>query len=102
TVEIGMGRVARRAYGLDEVSLVPSRRTRSSSQVSTSWQIDAYRFEIPLLTQPTDAVSSPDMVVRVNALGGLGVFDAEGLWARHADPEAVLHSIVQTDDEGFP
>lgn len=101
TVEIGMGRVARRAYGLDEVSLVPSRRTRSSAKVSTSWQIDAYRFEIPLLTQPTDAVSSPDLIVQVNGLGGLGVLDAEGLWARHSDPESVLAAITQIDDDGF-
>ncbi|GGM02875.1 GuaB3 family IMP dehydrogenase-related protein [Nakamurella endophytica] len=97
TVEIGMGRTARRVYGLDDVAIVPSRRTRSSSQVSTAWQIDAYRFEIPLLTQPTDAVASPASVAEVNRLGGLGVLDAEGLWSRHADPAAVIASIVGRD-----
>ncbi|MGI8592185.1 MAG: GuaB3 family IMP dehydrogenase-related protein, partial [Nakamurella sp.] len=49
SVEIGMGRTARRSYGLDDVAIVPSRRTRSSAKVSTAWQIDAYRFEIPLV-----------------------------------------------------
>jgi IMP dehydrogenase len=103
TVEIGGGRTARRAYGLDEIAIVPSRRTRSSSQVSTSWQIDAYRFEIPMLSQPTDAVSSPAMVAAVNGLGGLGVFDAEGLWARHADPQRVINRVIESGraDEGF-
>ncbi|MTD14334.1 GuaB3 family IMP dehydrogenase-related protein [Nakamurella sp. YIM 132087] len=103
TVEIGMGRTARRAYGLDEIAIVPSRRTRSSSQVSTSWQIDAYRFEIPLLTQPTDAVSSPSVVTAVNAMGGLGVLDAEGLWARHHDPARVLEGILEAGSgaDGF-
>ena len=58
-----MGRTARRSYDLDDVTIVPSRRTRSSPDVSTAWQIDAYRFDIPLLTQPTDAIVSPAMAV---------------------------------------
>jgi len=79
-VEIGMGRTARRGYDFDEVQIVPSRRTRSSRDVSTSWQIDAYRFDIPLVTHPTDAIVSPAMAVRIGELGGLGVLNAEGLW----------------------
>ena len=59
TVEIGLNRFARRGYDLDEVSLVPSRRTRDVDDVSTAWQIDAFRFEIPLVTSPSDAVVSP-------------------------------------------
>lgn len=93
-VEIGMGRTARRAYGLADVAIVPSRRTRSSSQVSTAWQIDAYRFEIPMLTHPSDAVVSPAVAAEVNRLGGLGVLDGEGLWARHPDPQSVIEGIV--------
>ena len=100
TVEFGMGRTARRAYGLDRVAIVPSRRTRSSGQVSTSWQIDAYRFDIPLLTQPSDAVSSPAVAGQVNALGGLGVLDGEGLWARHADPIRVIAAILEAGSAG--
>ena len=60
-----MGRTARAAYELDDVAIVPSRRTRSSSDVSTAWQIDAYRFEIPLLTQPADAIVSPGVAAEV-------------------------------------
>ena len=65
-IEIGMGRNARAAYELDDISIVPSRRTRSSSDISTDWQIDAYRFEIPFVTQPTDAVVSPAVASAVS------------------------------------
>ncbi|HYQ69176.1 GuaB3 family IMP dehydrogenase-related protein [Actinophytocola sp.] len=95
-VEIGMGRTARRGYALHEVEIVPSRRTRSSQDVSTAWQIDAYRFDIPLLTHPTDAVVSPGVAVEVGRLGGLGVLNAEGLWARHAQVEEVLARVTET------
>src|SRR6476469_2335344 len=91
-----MGRTARRGYALHEVEIVPSRRTRSSQDVSTAWQIDAYRFDIPLLTHPTDAVVSPGVAVEVGRLGGLGVLNAEGLWARHAQVEEVLARVTET------
>src|ERR1700759_2465695 len=100
-VEIGMGRTARQAYELDDIEIVPSRRTRSSQVVSTAWQIDAYRFDIPLITHPTDALVSPDSAVAVGQLGGLGVLNAEGLWARHSnvvDALARLARAADTDD----
>ena len=68
-VEIGRGRSAQRSYTFDDLDIVPSRRTRSSSAVSTAWQLDAYRFELPLLTHPTDAVVSPATAARVGELG---------------------------------
>jgi IMP dehydrogenase len=98
-VEIGMGRDARRAYDLDQVQIVPSRRTRSSQDVSTAWQIDAYRFDIPLITHPTDAVVSPATAVAVGGLGGLGVLNAEGLWARHANVEEALAKVQDAADD---
>jgi IMP dehydrogenase len=94
-VEIGMGRTARRAYDLDDVEIVPSRRTRSSAIVSTAWQIDAYRFELPLVTHPTDAIVSPGTAVAIGELGGLGVLNAEGLWARHPNIEDVMSRLVR-------
>ncbi len=94
SVEIGMGRSARRTYNLDDVSIVPSRRTRATADVSTAWQIDAYRFALPMLTHPSDAISSPAVIKEVGRLGGLGVLNAEGLWARHADPEAAIARIL--------
>ncbi|HEV2781423.1 MAG TPA: GuaB3 family IMP dehydrogenase-related protein [Actinophytocola sp.] len=98
-VEIGMGRTARRAYGLDDVEIVPSRRTRSSKDVSTAWQIDAYRFDIPLITHPTDAIVSPATAVAIGELGGLGVLNAEGLWARHANVDEALGALTRAGDE---
>lgn len=94
SVEIGPGRQARRTYDLSDIAIVPSRRTRSTAQVSTAWQIDAYRFEIPLVTDSSDAVMSPEVAVQIGAEGGLGVINAEGLWARHADPQAVIDRVV--------
>lgn len=98
-VEIGMGRSARRAYSFDDVHIVPSRRTRSSRDVSTAWQIDAYRFDIPLVTHPTDAIVSPAMAVRIGELGGLAVLNAEGLWGRHADVDKLLFRLTSVMDE---
>ncbi|HWE88439.1 MAG TPA: GuaB3 family IMP dehydrogenase-related protein [Pseudonocardiaceae bacterium] len=99
-VEIGKGRVARPAYELDDVEIVPSRRTRSSQVVSTAWQIDAYRFDIPLITHPTDAIVSPNTAVEIGRLGGLGVLNAEGLWARHANVDEALARLVLAADAG--
>jgi len=93
-VEIGRGRSAQRSYVFDDLDIVPSRRTRSSSAVSTAWQLDAYRFELPMLTHPTDAVVSPATAARIGELGGLGVLNAEGLWARHAEAEKALAEVA--------
>jgi IMP dehydrogenase len=99
-VEIGMGRTARRTYELDDVDIVPSRRTRSASQVSLAWQLDAYRFDIPFLTHPTDALVSPEFAIEMGRRGGLGVINGEGLWARHADVAAKIEQLVELADKG--
>jgi len=99
SVEIGLGRSARRGYHLDDVGIVPSRRTRDIDQVSLTWQIDAYRFEIPLVAIPSDATMSPATVGEVHRLGGLGVLDAEGLWSRYDDPAPVLAELADLDPE---
>ncbi len=97
-----MGRSARRGFDLGQVEIVPSRRTRTSQDVSTAWQLDAYRFDIPLITHPTDAAVSPETAVRVGKLGGLGVLNAEGLWARHPDPPKALHAVVEAAGSDDP
>ncbi len=101
SVEIGIGRQADRAFDLTDIAIVPSRRTRSSSEVSTVWQIDAYRFEIPLVMDSSDAVASPAVAVEVGRLGGLGVINAEGIASRHEDAGVVIDEIVRiaADDE---
>lgn len=94
-VEIGMGRTARRTYELSEISIVPSRRTRSSKDVSTAWQLDAYRFEIPVVAHPTDALVSPEFAIELGRLGGLGVLNGEGLIGRHLDVEAKIAQLLE-------
>lgn len=102
-VEIGMGRTARRTYELDDVTIVPSRRTRSSKDVSTAWQLDAYRFEVPVVAHPTDSLVSVEFAIEMGRLGGLGVLNGEGLIGRHADVEEKIAQVIDiaasaTDD----
>ncbi|MEL4210791.1 GuaB3 family IMP dehydrogenase-related protein [Corynebacterium bovis] len=101
-IDIGMGRAARRVYGLDQVEIVPSRRTRSSRDVDTTWRIDAYTFDLPFMTHPSDAVVTPEFAVEFGRLGGLPVINAEGLWGRHRDLDAALDRVreaARTADE---
>ncbi len=93
-VEIGIGKSGRRAYGFDDIAIVPSRRTRDPEDVSLAWEIDAYRFELPLMASPMDGVVSPDTAVALGKLGGVGVLDLEGVWTRYDDPEPLLAEIA--------
>jgi IMP dehydrogenase len=94
-IEIGRAKRARRAYSFDDVAIVPSRRTRDPEEVSTDWQIDAYRFDIPVLAAPMDSVMSPATAIALGRLGGLGVLNLEGLWTRYDDPEPLLAEVAQ-------
>ena len=98
-VEIGRGKSGRRAYALEEIGIVPSRRTRHQDEVSIAWQIDAYRFELPLVVAPMDSVVSPATAIGVGALGGLAVLDLEGLWTRYDDPEPLLAEVAELEAE---
>jgi IMP dehydrogenase len=93
-IEIGIGKTARRAYGFDEVAIVPSRRTRDPDDVDISWEIDAYRFDLPLLAAAMDGVTSPATAIQIGQLGGLGVLNLEGLWTRYEDPEPMFDEIA--------
>ncbi len=98
-LEIGIGKAARRAYGFDDVAIVPSRRTRDPHDVELSWEIDAYRFDLPLMAAAMDAVVSPGTAVEIGRLGGLAVLNLEGLWTRYEDPDAVLEEIASLPQE---
>ena len=98
-IEIGRGKRGRRAYAFDDVAIVPSRRTRDPEQVSLSWRIDAFQFDLPLIAAPMDSVMSPATAIELGQLGGLGVLDLEGLWTRYADPTALLAEIATLDPE---
>ena len=100
-IEIGRGKRGRRAYSLDDVAVVPSRRTRDPLDVSVSWQIDAYQFEMPVVAAPMDSAMSPATAIAMGRLGGLGVLNLEGLWTRYEDPQPVLDEIAGLSTENF-
>jgi IMP dehydrogenase len=97
-VEIGIGKSGRRAYGFDDIAIVPSRRTRDPDDIDISWDLDAYHFELPLLASAMDGVVSPRIAVELGRLGGLGVLNLEGLWTRYEDPDPVYAEIVGLPD----
>ncbi len=98
-LEIGIGKSARRGWSLDEVSIVPSRRTRDPEQVDLSWEIDAFRFELPFMSAASDSVTSPATAIAMGGLGGVGVLNLEGLWTRYEDPGPCFERIASLDDD---
>jgi IMP dehydrogenase len=98
-IEIAPGKRARQAYSFDDIAIVPSRRTRNPEDVSTAWQIDAYKFDIPMMAAPMDSVVSPETAIAIGKLGGLGVLNLEGLWTRYDDPRIPLGEIASMPDK---
>jgi len=98
-VEIGIYKSARQAYGFDDIAIVPSRRTRDPEDVDISWQLDAFKFELPLLGAAMDGVISPATAIEIGKLGGLGVLNLEGLWTRYDDPLPLFDEIRELDNE---
>ncbi|MGO9560773.1 MAG: GuaB3 family IMP dehydrogenase-related protein, partial [Acidimicrobiales bacterium] len=98
-VEIGIGKSGRRAYGFDDIAIVPSRRTRDPEDVDISWEIDAFRFELPLMASAMDGVVSPATAIEIGGLGGVAVLNLEGLWTRYEDPEPLLAEIAELPPE---
>jgi IMP dehydrogenase len=96
-VEIGRGKKARRAYGFDDIAIVPSRRTRDPDDVDVSWTLGPYRFELPLLASAMDGVVSPETAGILGRLGGLAVLNLEGIWTRYEDADGLLERISTLD-----
>src|ERR671914_255614 len=92
-VEIGRGKKGRRAYGFDDIAIVPSRRTRDPDDIDITWMLGMYRFELPLLASAMDGVVSPHTAAIVGKLGGLGVLNLEGIWTRYEDADAEIQRI---------
>ena len=84
-VEIGRGKKGRRAYGFDDIAIVPSRRTRDPDDIDITWTLGPYRFELPLLASAMDGVVSPETAGILGKLGGLAVLNLEGIWTRYED-----------------
>lgn len=98
-IEIGIGKSGRRAYGFDDIAIVPSRRTRDPDDIDISWEIDGYHFTLPLLASAMDGVVSPRTATEIGRLGGLAVLNLEGLQTRYEDPESLLAEIAELPPE---
>ena len=98
-IEIAPGKRARVAYSFDDIAIVPSRRTRDPQEVNTDWQIDAYKFDLPMMAAPMDSVVSPETAIEIGRLGGLAVLNLEGLWTRYEDPSIPLGEIASMPEK---
>jgi IMP dehydrogenase len=98
-IDIGIGKSGRRAYGFDDIAIVPSRRTRDPDDVDISWEVDAFTFELPLLASAMDGVVSPASAIEVGRLGGLAVLNLEGIQTRYEHADAVLAEIADLPEE---
>jgi IMP dehydrogenase len=100
-IEIGRGKRGRQAFALDDIAVVPTRRTRDPEDVSIAWQIDAFTFEMPVIGAPMDSVMSPDTAIALGKLGGMGVLNLEGLWTRYEDPTPVIEEIAAFEPTNY-
>ncbi|MEA5554111.1 GuaB3 family IMP dehydrogenase-related protein [Anabaena cylindrica UHCC 0172] len=100
-IQLGRGKIARRAYGIDEIALVPGNRTLDPSLADTSWRIGNIEREIPIIASAMDGVVDVEMAVRLSQLGALGVINLEGVQTRYADPEPILDRIASVGKDEF-
>jgi IMP dehydrogenase len=91
--------MGRRAWGFDDIAIVPSRRTRDPDDVDITWEVDAFSFPLPMLASAMDSAVSPATAVAIGKLGGLGVLNLEGLWTRYEDPEPMFEEIASLTSE---
>jgi len=96
-IEIGRGKKGRRAYGFDDIAIVPSRRTRDPDDVDITWTLGPYRFELPVLASAMDGVVSPESAGAMGKLGGLAVLNLEGIWSRYENAAEQLERIAGAD-----
>jgi len=98
---IGRGKMARRAYGIDEIALVPGVRTLDPSLANTHWTIGGIEREIPIIASAMDGVVDVRMAVLLSELGALGVLNLEGIQTRYEDPNPILDRIASVGKSEF-
>lgn len=98
-IDIGIGKSGRQGYGFDDIAIVPSRRTRDPDDVDISWQLDGFRFDLPMMGSAMDGAISPATAITIGRLGGLGVLNLEGLWTRYEDPEPYFAEIAELPND---
>jgi IMP dehydrogenase len=98
-IDIGIGKSGRQAFGFDDIAIVPSRRTRDPDDVDISWQLDAFKFNLPMMGSAMDSAISPSTAIEIGRLGGLAVLNLEGLWTRYEDPEPYFEEVAELSAE---
>lgn len=98
-IEIGIAKTGRRAWGFDDIAIVPSRRTRDPRDVDLSWELDAFTFDLPLMASGMDSAVTPATAIEIGRLGGLACLNLEGLWTRYEDPIPVYDEIASLANE---
>ena len=99
-LSVGGNKKVRRAYGFDEVALVPGSLVIDPRDVDISWSLGGLRFDIPLLAAALDGAVNPKIAAQMSALGGLAVLNLDGIQTRYEDAEAVLQSIADAPADG--
>ncbi len=100
-IQIGRGKTARRAYGIDEIALAPGNRTLDPSLADTKWRIGNIEREIPIIASAMDGVVDVRMAVGLSKLGALGVINLEGIQTRYENPEPILDRIASVGNSEF-
>jgi IMP dehydrogenase len=100
-IQLGRGKTVRRAYGIDEIALVPGPRTLDPELADTRWQIGGIEREIPIIASAMDGVVDSRMAVELSRLGALGVLNLEGIQTRYADPAPILDRIAAVGKADF-
>lgn len=100
-IQLGRGKTARRAYGIDEIALVPGQRTLDPALADTRWTIGGVEREIPIIASAMDGVVDVGMAVRLTQLGALGVLNLEGIQTRYEDPNPILDRIASVGPSEF-
>ena len=98
-IEIGIAKSGRRAWGFDDIAIVPSRRTRDPEDVDLSWEIDAFKLDLPMMASGMDSAVTPATAIEIGRLGGLATLNLEGLWTRYEDPIPVYDEIAELSNE---
>ncbi|MGZ8476109.1 MAG: GuaB3 family IMP dehydrogenase-related protein [Candidatus Limnocylindria bacterium] len=88
----------RRAYGFEEVALVPGEVTVEPSEVELGVEIGGFALRIPFIAAAMDAVSDADFAVRMSRHGGFAFVNLEGLYTRYEDPSDVIGRVVAAEN----
>ena len=100
-IELGLNKKVRRAYGIDEIALVPGKRTLDYDLTDPSWSIGGLKREIPIVASAMDSVVDVNTAVELTKLGALGVINMEGIQTRYENPDEILKQIASVGKNDF-